>query len=133
MPTGKYDRSVRIWIDAALKKMGAGNLAGSIHFQWNPRLTRTIGRANFFELATLFPKNPYLPKFLEFSPELFERASVIDRRETVYHEVAHAVDAFNGTYNANKPHGPSWKELMKKAGVPPTRCHFVPVVHRGAK
>lgn len=135
MPTGKYDRSIRIWIDSALKKMNASGLVGRISFKWNPNLTSTIGRAQFVEMASLFPSAPHLPAYLEFSPKLFDRASAVDRRETVYHEVAHAVDAYHGTYNVKKPHGKSWKTLMRKAGVPATRCHFVPVITKseGAK
>jgi len=129
---GRFDRSVGIWIDAALKRMDTPGLVGKLSWVWNPQLTSTMGRANSLILMNFLGTGVHwhMPTTVEFSPELFERGTITQRRETVYHEVAHAVDMFRGTYNPRRPHGKSWKNLMEMAGVPAVRCHDVPIVRR---
>ena len=117
MASDKFDRSVRIWINAALKKMDAASHVGLLFWKWNSRMTSTMGRA-------------YLPSYIEFSLPLFEKATPAQRRQVVYHEVAHIVDGYNFTYNPKRPHSKSWRALMHRAGVPALRCHDVPVVSR---
>lgn len=119
------DKSIDVWVRAALRKMGAPSHF-NLKWKWNPRMTRAIGRANLILLPKfLGGRDWWMPVGLEFSPDLFAAASQKDRRETVYHEVAHAMDAYAGTYSPRRQHGKTWKELMALAGVPATRCHFV--------
>jgi predicted SprT family Zn-dependent metalloprotease len=129
---GKFDRSVQVWVNAALKKMGATNLVDKLKWVWNPRLTSTMGRAHLLHFPRfLSGEDWWMPKWIEISVPLFEKATPAQRRWLVYHEVAHAVDGYHGTYDPSKPHGKSWKNLMREAGVDAKRCHDVPVVRRG--
>lgn len=114
-PAPKYSKSICIWIDAALHKMDAPLQDSKILWRYNPLLTSVIGRAKFISVGDW-----HFFTYLEFSPTLFGRATPEQRRQVVYHEVAHAVDNFNGTYNPCRAHGKTWKSLMTKAGVPPT-------------
>jgi hypothetical protein len=122
----KYSRSINRWIAAALKKLDAPDLIGKVNWVYNPNLTSTMGYVRLYHILDW-----HLVHRIEFSPELFRRARPEQRRQTVYHEVAHVVDGWRGTYNPKKPHGRSWKGLMRTLGIPAKRCHDVPVVGRG--
>ena len=106
------------WVDEALIKMGAPELAGKVPWAWNKPMTRVMGRAFLQQ------------RRIEFSPELFGRATETQRRETVFHECAHLVDWHQGTYVSSSSHGESFKRVMRRAGYPGERCHHVKVVQR---
>lgn len=105
------------WIADAFTKMGSPELIGKVPWEWNPLLTRVMGRA-------------WGSRKMDFSPELFGRATEEERKETVYHECAHIVDHHQGTYVQGKAHGESFKRIMRRAGYAGNRCHRVKVVRR---
>jgi len=108
---------VEAWIADALTRMGAPELVGKIPWCWNKPMTRVMGRA-------------WGSRKMDFSPDLFARATEEQRKETVYHECAHIVDNHQGTYVQGKAHGESFKRVMRRAGYPGARCHHVKVVRR---
>lgn len=111
------------WVAEAFEKMGASELIGKIPWEWNPRLTSTMGQAHY-----RWVDGKTAPKKMSFSPRLFQRADETDQRETVFHECAHIVDYHKGTYVKGDAHGESWKRLMRRAGISPKRTHsIVPV------
>lgn len=121
----KLHPQMETWVSEAFTAMGAPELVGKIPWNWNSGMTRVMGRAHYTwngERAT--------PTKMDFSPSLFKKAEEEQMRQTVYHECAHIVDYHKGTYVKGKPHGPSWKRIMIRAGVPPKRCHNVEVTKR---
>jgi len=65
---------------------------------------------------------------VRFSIPLWSRATPKERYETVVHEICHIVAnheaALKGT-TTSSAHGWEWKNLMRKCGVKPERCHNV--------
>lgn len=112
------DREIQAWIALALKRMGAGNL--KLAWRWNPRLKSTIGRILSVSIKDFMQKGVtfYCPTFLEFNPHLFAKANKEQRKDTVFHEVAHAVDMSRGTFNPSRPHSKSWRVIMASSGYP---------------
>ena len=108
----KYSKSINRWIRSALSKMGYSGSNQKVVWVYNPTLTEAIGRAKFISVGEW-----HFFTYLEFSPTLFYQATPDQRRQVVYHEVAHAVDSFNGTYNPSSSHGKTWKDLMRLARV----------------
>jgi predicted SprT family Zn-dependent metalloprotease len=119
-------------IDSLLKEafetMGFPFLYEKIQWQWNSRLTSTMGMA-----FCLHSKNMSIPTHIEFSPSLFLRAPAKERKQIVFHEVAHCVDYYTGNYDDSAPHGPTWQRLMVNAGLTPDRCHNVEIIPRATK
>lgn len=64
---------------------------------------------------------------VRFSSLLWPRATEVERKETVIHEVCHVVARFEANERGERisPHGPQWKALMHRCGVPPSRTHSV--------
>lgn len=107
-----YAKSIDIWINAALLKLKLEDKIGKIHWQLNEELSGVVARAKFLEIM-----NMKVFTFLEFSPTFFYNTkSQKQRREIVYHEVAHVVDSYSATSTGG--HNKNWKQLMKLAGVP---------------
>lgn len=112
------DLEIQKWIALALKRMDAPKI--KLAWRWNPRLKSTIGRAlsvalvDFVRVGSTF----YCPTFLEFNPHLFAKATKEERKDAVFHEVAHAVDMCRGTFRPDRPHSDSWKALMIESGYP---------------
>lgn len=71
--------------------------------EFTSQLTRAMGNAHLRK------------KLIKFSIPLWDRASDLDRRQTVVHEVAHAV-AFERHGDAG--HGAAWKQQMAAMGYP---------------
>lgn len=59
---------------------------------------------------------------MTFSLPLFERATEQEQYQTVVHEACHIIDYIN---DGGRMHGKSWKKLMVRCGLEPTRCHNV--------
>ena len=61
---------------------------------------------------------------IRFSTNLWEFASVLERKETIIHEVSHII-AFTENYNYNlkHPHGIMWKRIHRLLGMEPNRVH----------
>lgn len=78
------------------------------------RMTSSMGKVN------------HRTKVITFSRPLWERASPSERKETVIHEIAHAVVAH---FHGRKPgvsHGKEWKRQMRAMGIRnPRRTHAV--------
>lgn len=75
----------------------------------NGRLVSTMGRA---WIVSERGRNVYC---MELSSKIFKEDSDV-LRCTVFHEVCHLVDY---QYSMKWGHGPSWKALMVKVGLPP--------------
>jgi predicted SprT family Zn-dependent metalloprotease len=107
-----YSKSIDIWINAALRKLKLEDKIGKIHWQLNEELSGVVARAKF-----LIIMNEKVFTYLEFSPTFFHNTqSQKQRREIVYHEVAHVVDSYCA--GSSGGHNKNWKYLMKLAGVP---------------
>jgi len=114
-----YAKDVSRWIKSALKELGHGDKA--VQWQLNDDLGRGFGRAvalaKYIEVMDM--------RFfirLEFGPMFFENTTgPAQRKEIVYHEIAHVVDCWNGSKKLG--HGKSWKALMKTFGLPPKTCY----------
>lgn len=109
---------IEAWIAVALTKMGAHELIDKVPWSWNKPMTRVMGKAYLQQ------------RRMEFSPDLFSRATEAECRETVFHEVAHIVDYHQNTYVQGASHGGTFKRIMQRAGYAGARCHHVKVVRR---
>jgi predicted SprT family Zn-dependent metalloprotease len=90
-------------------------LAGKILFQWSNKLTACIGIMDKRHNESYYT--------MKLSIKLFARADEDTKRDTVAHEVCHAVD-----YHKNESsmgHGAEWKQAMMIAGYKPERYHDV--------
>lgn len=82
--------------------------------KFSGRLTSCMGKVN------------HRSRVVTYSRPLWARASVKQRRETVIHEVAHAIVACHHGREPGVSHGAAWKSQMRKMGVSsPARCHSV--------
>lgn len=81
-------------------------------WSWNPRLRTTAGRAFLRE------------RRVELNPLLLARHPEVVR-SVVIHEFAHLVAH---RLRPREPgHGPTWRDLMRAAGLPPRASHTLPV------
>lgn len=123
--------------------LGHPELIRYVQIQWNKRYTSKMGSA--FYLGSLLDENKelfsrvyrkhqkvgdgnYLVK-IRFSSVLWPRATEEQRRHTVIHEVCHIVCYHEDLLThrgVSSQHGKNWKELMRRVGCQPTRCHNVP-------
>lgn len=106
-----YNQLIHEWCDEACLLMGAPT-SFQVSYRWNVKLGRTAGRA-------WSDKN-----MIEISPRFWQAASMSERRETVFHEVAHLLD---NVMLGNWGHSPSWYALMAKGGY--RNCLRVHEVH----
>lgn len=112
-PNCRYAKSVDIWINAALRKLGHEERVGRVRWCLNSDLSPAVARAKF-----IVAFKEYIFINLEFSSTFFENTkNQAQRREIVYHEVAHVVDSFESRPYI-KGHSENWKRLMKQAGMP---------------
>ncbi len=93
--------------------------------EWSDRMSRTVGLALYSKKTST--------AIIRLSTVLWKVAPETEKRETVFHELAHImVDAmrahdpvrakFRGRRNAH--HGPEWVRVMTALGYPnPRRCH----------
>jgi len=110
------DRHIRSWIRFACEHNSVPELAQVILVEWNPRFTRRIGDASYS--STTFRAR------IRLSSPLWQRASEVDRRETVIHEACHVIVGYKHGFAA-AAHGAEWKEAMRNCGVEPLRLHAV--------
>lgn len=135
-PGIRYTKSIDIWINAALRKMGREDKVGQIVWCVNEDLgfaetPRAPGLCPGLDIAPVVARSKFLVVFkefiflnLEFSPLFFENTTgQAQRREIVYHEVAHVVDSFSGDYDGG--HGKNWKRLMVNAGCRPKTSYVL--------
>jgi SprT protein len=101
--------------DKVLTTLGARELLGKIRFQWNNRLTSTMGRATYYQ------QKGY--GIIELSVKLFQVATPEERETTVIHELCHIVASW--VYEENQGHNENWARMMRRCGLPPKRCHNV--------
>lgn len=116
---------INAWMAEAFKVMGAPELVGKVPWNFNKRMTSARGRAS---CTWLDGKATDL--YIEFSTSLMKLSDEEGQRQCVFHECAHIVDYHKGTYVQGRAHGPSWKSLMARAGVPAERCHKVEPLKR---
>lgn len=116
---------INAWMAEAFKAMGAPELVGNVPWNLNKRMTAARGRA-----GCTWKDGQATDLFMEFSKSLMKLSDEEGQRQCVFHECAHIVDYHKGTYTKGKPHGPSWKRYMAKAGVEAQRCHSVEPVKR---
>lgn len=116
-PGIRYAKSIDNWINAALRKMGREDKVDRIVWCVNKDIAPFVARSKFL---VVFKEFIFLN--LEFSPLFFENTTgQAQRREIVYHEVAHVVDSYSASYNGG--HGKNWKRLMKSVGMPAKTCY----------
>jgi len=114
-----FAKDVSRWVRAALTELG--HKTKKVHWQANDELGRDVGcaiaRAKYIEIWGV----KYFT-YLEFGPLFFENTTgAKQRKEIVYHEIAHVVDCWNGSKRLG--HGKSWKLLMKQFGLPAKTCY----------
>lgn len=122
------NEQVNDFLKEAFIVMEQPDLFGKIQWRWNKKLTSTIGMA-YYVWADSFA----IPTHIELSPLLFLKAPIEERKQTIFHEVAHCVDYYTGNFDRHAPHGPSWRTLMIKAGMKPERCHNVKIERKNRK
>ena len=97
-------------------RCGYPTLDNRITLKWSNRMTSAMGNASRRNMmATNYT--------IKLSTCLFLRATVEERRQTIVHEVCHILDGI--VNNRKMSHGPTWKAMMRRAGVQPKRCHNV--------
>lgn len=103
-------------IHATLERNAALDLLPLIRWEWNTRLTSTMGRYNT------------RTHLIDFSTVLWSRATEAEREQVVAHEVCHLI--VRNRYPGASAHGWEWKRTMLTAGYQPDRCHKVKVDKR---
>lgn len=98
--------------DEAFAAWGIPEMRKEFGWSWNPRLRTTAGRAFLHE-----DRIELNPRLLARHPELI--------RAVVIHEFAHLVQ--QRSHPNETDHGPFWRALMRKAGLPPDATHDLPV------
>ena len=106
---------IRELVSDVCGRCGHPEVAERINIRWSNRMTSAMGNAS--------KKRTNSQYLIKVSTPLFLRASVEERRQTVIHEVCHVLDGI--VNNVRMSHGPSWKAMMRRAGVAPKRCHSV--------
>src|SRR5438046_3403003 len=109
-----------------LRSLGAANIAGELHVEWNSRLKTAAGRADCRQ------------KLISLNPQLVEHPTEIDR--TLRHELAHILAQFRAGRRRIPPHGVEWRQACVDLGIAnerrwhhlagPERSHAARVGHR---
>ena len=110
------DQHIRSWIRFACERNKVDELSQVILVEWNRRFTRRLGDAAYNSVT--------FRARIRLSSPLWQRASEVDRRETVIHEVCHIIVGYRFGFAA-APHGFEWKEAMENCGVEPLRLHTI--------
>jgi predicted SprT family Zn-dependent metalloprotease len=97
-----------------LEALGAPELAGAVHVEWNARLFSAAGRADFRR------------KLVSLNPRLREHdAAEIER--TLRHELAHLLAQFRAGRRRVSPHGAEWRTACRDLGIgDESRTHALP-------
>jgi len=112
----RTDQNIRSWIRHACDSNDVAELAQAFLVEWNRRFTRRLGDGHYSLLS--------MRARIRLSLPLWPRASEVDRRETVIHEVCHVIVFYKyGVFV--RPHGAEWRQAMKNCGVQPVRTHNV--------
>ena len=97
--------------------VGAPVLMHKVTWDWNRRMSATLGRAIYDD------------NHLQFSTKLWAEVTPDRRRETVIHEGCHL--AANELFD-HREHGEPWKRLMQICSVEPRECHDIALNYRQA-
>lgn len=108
------DEDIRGVIDETLHKLCYPEKSKLISFDYNSKLTSTIGYARSFPMP-----------HISLSPVLFAVAPPSERYNTIVHEVCHLCAVFKDGHIAGRGHGANWAILMAKCGLPAIRCHDI--------
>lgn len=119
--TAKTNRFIAQWVKYTYDCCDALDLIDKTHIEWNNRMTTTFADALYFCGVAR----------LRFSTKIWglalEQKGEQEAIDTVIHEACHIVDKFQGNpyHKATKGHGPTWKALMSKCGIPAERFHYI--------
>ena len=108
------DASLEAKAREILRALGAEELAGEIHVEWNARLFSAAGRAD--SRRNLVSLNPRLRE---------HDAAEIER--TLRHELAHLLAQSRAGRRRISPHGAEWRKACRDLGIADeARCHTLP-------
>lgn len=103
----------------------ASHIRSTLVLEWNDRMHRTMGTARYAKIKSC----------IELSTILWEVAPEDQKRETVYHEMAHIITDANRandpitaklTGDKQRHHGAKWRYVMHQIGYPnASRCHAI--------
>ncbi|OYW16442.1 MAG: hypothetical protein B7Z55_14180, partial [Planctomycetales bacterium 12-60-4] len=112
-------QQIRDWIDFAFDRNDVSYPSIMIRVRWNKQFVNKFADAGY-------GRNP--PRgIIRIGTRIWERATEIERRETIIHEACHIV-AFHLHGTEIKPHGIEWRQAMENCGVEPVRCHDIPLI-----
>lgn len=121
----KLEEEARAVIDLVYDQLKVPHLKEITDITWNNRLSRVGGTA-IYTYGKGFA-NHAKPKrgTIDLSTKIFSVFSEEERIQAVGHEAVHIVDSYFGNPHHKKTngHGPTWVELMKRAGFEPLRYH----------
>lgn len=119
--------------------VGMGDVAENITLLFNNRMRTTMGRAwTNYGPKTQYTKPEYVQTLNEqrergglicFCIKLYERVDSEERKRNILHELAHILanlQANEGVKHGKERsagHGPAWKQMMRRLGQEPRRCH----------
>jgi SprT protein len=108
------DAALEAQVREILAPLGADELAGQVHVEWNARLFSAAGRAD--SRRNLISLNPRLRE---------HDAAEIDR--TLRHELAHLLAQFRAGRRRIPPHGAAWRKACRDLAIADeSRCHTLP-------
>jgi len=124
--------NIRLWAGLALSHFDLEQ--GLLPCAWNVRLTNRMGQAKCSTSRVTGTRTVTL----EFSSQLWTRATPAEREQTAAHEAAHGVVWLKyGPQRRGRSqmdhHGPVWQETMRALGFEPKRCHNVSTAGIGRK
>jgi predicted SprT family Zn-dependent metalloprotease len=109
-------------------------LVQSLHIEWAPRHTASLGDAVYIDLdrasrreklwVGLRSDTDRLYSRVRLSVPLWPRATEAERHETVVHEICHLVVHHEHPEKC-KPHGVAWQATMLRAGLTPRTTHTI--------
>jgi predicted SprT family Zn-dependent metalloprotease len=107
-------------IDWTFDTLGCPELKKMTTLKFNRRFTARLGDAG----RKLVEMNTYRYTIRLSSSQLWSRATIKERYETIVHEACHIAQFYKWPKGTDA-HGVEWKSLMRACGVKPTRCHTV--------
>lgn len=119
-----YKNQIYAWVRECLTKLGHEQLWTNRHLMsWDIRFSGGFTRRHG---DALFMSHSRIGR-IRISAELWQISPEDERKDTIFHEVCHIVDAYLASKNPDYPrlksgrlgHGKTWKELMVKAGLEP--------------
>jgi predicted SprT family Zn-dependent metalloprotease len=110
------NKTVREIIRETCESNDCPEVVDLVWFEWSNRMTSTMGSVS---------GGPTKGYRVKLSTKLFARADEEEQRDTVIHEVCHAID--NYLNQRGMTHGEDWKIAMRLAGREPCRLHDVSI------